>query len=395
MNDADKTYCSRCGSEMSLNSRYCMKCGNLNERHPDNNKYSKIMDKNQNTTYQIGSGKKIAESNPSISNNNMGSNVVSNKTTNRLSFILFNVAVIVIMTLIIASPLFSLSEYTVDSVLKSGVLNNFLYEGIFLLSFICMQIVFIKMDEYWWCSFIPFYNTYLMCKKLFGNGWLFILLLIPIVNIVFGLVFTYKLGTSFGKSGILTVLFVPIMLIIIAFGSSAFNNTYYVKDNSNSGLEKAYKAYKNFGEFSLLLILIGLVGFVFTGDNLSIIGKNKDGILIVSGAKAVINKIDKAVQNNKVTCYDSDDNEVSIKMNGEFFFYSNDFLYDYGFSSNLIDTSEGYVKVVNDNGVYTYYITYKAGKMGIKETNSKEVTIDKVEKDVQITKPNGYSCYLH
>ena len=38
-------YCSRCGSEMSANSRYCMKCGNLNENHPDNNKYSKIFKK--------------------------------------------------------------------------------------------------------------------------------------------------------------------------------------------------------------------------------------------------------------------------------------------------------------------------------------------------------------
>ena len=29
-------YCSRCGAEMSSNSRYCMKCGNLNYDHEAN-----------------------------------------------------------------------------------------------------------------------------------------------------------------------------------------------------------------------------------------------------------------------------------------------------------------------------------------------------------------------
>ena len=43
-------YCSRCGAEMPANSRYCMKCGNLNEHHPDNNKYSKILNGNKGTS---------------------------------------------------------------------------------------------------------------------------------------------------------------------------------------------------------------------------------------------------------------------------------------------------------------------------------------------------------
>ena len=29
-------YCSRCGAEMNSNSRYCMKCGNLNYNHSAN-----------------------------------------------------------------------------------------------------------------------------------------------------------------------------------------------------------------------------------------------------------------------------------------------------------------------------------------------------------------------
>ena len=36
VNAADLITCSRCGSEMKKDSRYCMKCGNLNYSHEDN-----------------------------------------------------------------------------------------------------------------------------------------------------------------------------------------------------------------------------------------------------------------------------------------------------------------------------------------------------------------------
>ena len=34
-------YCSRCGAEMKSNSRYCMKCGNLNYEHGANEQMRK------------------------------------------------------------------------------------------------------------------------------------------------------------------------------------------------------------------------------------------------------------------------------------------------------------------------------------------------------------------
>jgi hypothetical protein len=53
-----KTYCSRCGAEMDVNSRYCMKCGNLNYSHEANESMRDIMQV-QEQTYQIGSGQFI------------------------------------------------------------------------------------------------------------------------------------------------------------------------------------------------------------------------------------------------------------------------------------------------------------------------------------------------
>ena len=36
-----------------------------------------------------------------------------------------------------------------------------------------------------WEGIVPFYNTYVLCQELYGNGWKFLLLLIPIYNIYF------------------------------------------------------------------------------------------------------------------------------------------------------------------------------------------------------------------
>ena len=46
MNNDDYTIiCSRCGSEMKISSRCCMKCGSLNPEHPDNKGYEKYFNK--------------------------------------------------------------------------------------------------------------------------------------------------------------------------------------------------------------------------------------------------------------------------------------------------------------------------------------------------------------
>ena len=50
-------YCSRCGAEMSDNSRYCMKCGNLNYNHEANKGMRPFIENQADETYQVGSGK--------------------------------------------------------------------------------------------------------------------------------------------------------------------------------------------------------------------------------------------------------------------------------------------------------------------------------------------------
>ena len=59
-------YCSRCGEPMNSNSRYCMKCGNLNYDHPANKNMQKFINKDNNN-YQVGEGKIISEKSLEVS----------------------------------------------------------------------------------------------------------------------------------------------------------------------------------------------------------------------------------------------------------------------------------------------------------------------------------------
>ena len=384
-------YCSRCGAEMAANSRYCMKCGNLNEHHPDNNKYSKILKKtNVENNYQIGSGKQIFNT----SKNKSGVNIVTYKNNGkqRQIFIIVNIVIIAIATLISLIPLFSIKSLNVNEILGCGVLTNFFGVGLFSIFFVSSQILFIKLDEYWWKGLIPFYNYYILSEILFKKGWLFVLLFIPGVNVIYSLVLFYVLGESFGKNGILSAIFSPIMIAVIAFGSSAHNGVYYVVDESQNALEKTYGSYKRFASFSIFLLVLGAIGVIFTNTNMFNGGKDK--LSIIGGADIAIKKVSKAVKKGNVYCYDVNNDEISITNDGEYYFYSEDFLNDYSFNSYLVDGSVGYVKVVNENGKYKYYVSYTTGSYGIVETEKDELDVDIVERNVKVEEPYGNKCTI-
>ncbi len=95
--------------------------------------------------------------------------------------------------------------------------------GIFLI--VCTWKIFEKAGLAGWESIIPIYNAYCMYKITWGNGWLFLLTFVPIVNVIMGLVTLYKLAVVFGK-GIgffLGLLFLQIIFFpILAFGDAEY-----------------------------------------------------------------------------------------------------------------------------------------------------------------------------
>ena len=90
---------------------------------------------------------------------------------------------------------------------------------------VALWFIFKKAGEEGWASIIPVYNI-LIVIKIAGKPWWYILLmLIPVVNIVIGIMILHGLSKAFGKGGWFTVGLIflrVIFLAILGFGSAQY-----------------------------------------------------------------------------------------------------------------------------------------------------------------------------
>lgn len=91
----------------------------------------------------------------------------------------------------------------------------------------CRWVIFEKASIEGWKAIIPIYNTYCLFKITWGNGWIFLALVVPIVNIVIWIMTMYKLAQAFGQGVgycigllLLGIIFYP----LLAFGNTQYNN---------------------------------------------------------------------------------------------------------------------------------------------------------------------------
>jgi len=109
-------------------------------------------------------------------------------------------------------------------------LSFIIFLSLWLLTMIVFLVVilwkiFVKTGRKGYISLIPFYNFYCLCKIIIGNGWLFLLMFIPLVNLIFSMYLSYKLAKIFGKSTLYAVgtIFLGIILIpLLAFDNSIY-----------------------------------------------------------------------------------------------------------------------------------------------------------------------------
>ena len=66
---------------------------------------------------------------------------------------------------------------------------------------VCMWIIFRKANKPGWAAIVPFYNLYVMFEITWGSGWRFLLMLIPIYNIILSIQTQIRLAKAFGKGG--------------------------------------------------------------------------------------------------------------------------------------------------------------------------------------------------
>ncbi len=123
---------------------------------------------------------------------------------------------------------------TLTSSESVGILGFFAGLWLLWLAYIVFSIIagwkiFEKAEEEGWKILIPFYNTYTLFRIAGRNGWGFLLMLIPIVNLFVALMIAIDLAKHYGKStmfGVIALfLFQPIGMLILGFGDSKYVGT--------------------------------------------------------------------------------------------------------------------------------------------------------------------------
>ncbi len=106
-----------------------------------------------------------------------------------------------------------------------GLIGGLLYIGIIVLVIASLWKVFVKAGQDGWKAIIPIYNLYVLLQIVGRPGWWLILMLIPIVNLIVGIIVYIDLAKSFGKGvgfGIGLLLLGIIFLPILAFGDATY-----------------------------------------------------------------------------------------------------------------------------------------------------------------------------
>lgn len=97
--------------------------------------------------------------------------------------------------------------------------------AISVLTLVAMWKLFVKAGRAGWKCLIPFYNTYCLYDIAWGNGWLFLLMFVPCVNVVVGIMMLFKLAKAFGQStgfGFGLLFLNTIFILILGFGSAEY-----------------------------------------------------------------------------------------------------------------------------------------------------------------------------
>ncbi len=97
--------------------------------------------------------------------------------------------------------------------------------AMWLFIFIGYWRIFEKAGKPGWAVIIPIYNLYCAFSIAWGSGWMFLLLLIPFVNIIVAVMTCLKLSEAFGKGVLFAIglLFLPtVFAMILGWGGAVY-----------------------------------------------------------------------------------------------------------------------------------------------------------------------------
>jgi Family of unknown function (DUF5684) len=96
-----------------------------------------------------------------------------------------------------------------------------------VIAIVALWKIFVKAGEPGWAGIIPLYNTWTLVKIAGLNPWLFLLMLVPVVNVVFAIYVMIKIGEAFDKSIGWSIIFLVILsfigMLMLGFGSATYH----------------------------------------------------------------------------------------------------------------------------------------------------------------------------
>lgn len=102
----------------------------------------------------------------------------------------------------------------------------FVYIALLILAIVSLWKVFSKAGQPGWAAIIPIFNAYILLKTAGKPGWWLLLFLIPLVNLVIGILVVLALAERFGKGagfGVGLLLLPIVFLPMLAFGSATYS----------------------------------------------------------------------------------------------------------------------------------------------------------------------------
>jgi hypothetical protein len=106
-----------------------------------------------------------------------------------------------------------------------GILGWLLYMAVIVFYIFCMWKVYAKAGKPGWAAIVPIYNVLVQLEIVGRPWWYLLLLLVPVVDIVIGIMILFDLAKVFGKGtgfgfGLLFLSF--IFIPILAFGDAKY-----------------------------------------------------------------------------------------------------------------------------------------------------------------------------
>lgn len=379
----DTYVCPRCGQDVKVSARYCMKCGALNYSHPDNANMAK--DQNKHVKHGSGNLEEYTYVNGELVKKNKDVGVkFGNNSGNK--FICFLLNFLLSFIIIIGSFLY---YYLPTNNFESLIFSNFslicIVTSIIFIYLYSIELLYTKMNEKWWTWLIPIYNVMVLSKHVLGNFYLGILSVIPVVGQIYFIVLIYNLGKKFNYNGLFTVLFFPLYIPFMGLGTRLFDNQNYIDGYDRGLVEKEYKYKKAFMLLNFSALFVGIIIVVFL--NLSVFGSmfnEADKTFYVYASNKIVSRTKSIIKNKEVVC-----GEVKFtNSDGVYYFHYPDASKELGFIFGMSrEAIEAYVKVEIINGEKVFFIALTDGKFGIEETLAKDVSIKSVVKKSEINLP--------